>query len=243
MNQKDMVLKRIATYKEAMEEQNPEKRLKLLIESEKYKMMTHTTYGAFGSCDSSSHADFEEQDGVPCINPRPEEIEFEELTIINPFTVKNIPLVVAGFPGIGKTTMCGDKEKGKYLVDSDSSSYSWIVKDGEKVRNPNFVQDYCEHILEEIRNKKIVLCSTHYQILEHLVKLGQNLTVVIPSKDRKEEFLEIYTRRGDVFKDAVMENWDKWLDDLVDLAKSNKNSIRVYILKEGVFLSRLINSL
>lgn len=243
MNQNEMVLKRIATYKEAMEEKNPEKRLKLLIESEKYKMMAHTTYGAFGPCEGSSHTDFEGQDRVPCINPRPEEIDLDDFIVINPFTVKNVPLILAGFPGIGKTTVCGDKEKSEYLVDSDSSSYSWIEQDGKKVRNPHFVEDYSKHILKEVLNGKRVLCSTHYQILEYLIKLGQNLTIVIPSKDRKEEFREIYTRRGDVFKDVVMENWDAWLEDLINLAKANKEKIRVFILREGKFLSDFIGCL
>lgn len=61
-------------------------------------------------------------------------------------------LIIAGFPGIGKSYAVDVlRSKGLKVSDSDSSSFSWIMKDGEKVRNPNFVRDYMEHIREKVK--------------------------------------------------------------------------------------------
>lgn len=128
---------------------------------------------------------------------------------------KPMTLITAGFPGIGKSYAVDViRNQGLKVSDSDSSLFSWIMKDGEKVRNPNFVHDYMEHIREKVKERyDHVFVSTHEEIIQALNDADDlNLTVVKPHKRRKEEFKEIYEKRGDVFKDFIIDNWDTLLD-------------------------------
>lgn len=131
--------------------------------------------------------------------------------------MKTKTLIIAGFPGIGKSYAVNSMRKqGLKVSDSDSSSFSWIMKDGEKVRNPNFVHDYMEHIREKVKEGyNYVFVSTHEEIIKALNDADDlNFIVVKPHKSRKDEFKEIYEKRGDVFKDFIINNWDDLLDKL-----------------------------
>lgn len=236
-----MIMRRVELGKEAMKETDPERKAKLLAEAEKYKFMAHSYSGAFGDGDALPALNKDADGRVPGIASIVNDVDLGDFKVINACTFKGVPFILAGFPGIGKSTLVKNAKPFMKVVDSDSSKYSWIEENGERVRNPNFLHDYTQHLLEESSEGKTVLCSTHYQILEHLVEdLGKEVTIVVPDKDRKEEFGEIYTKRGDVFKETVMENWDKWIDDLIALAERNKDKVRLYILRKGVFLSTII---
>lgn len=153
-------------------------------------------------------------------------------------------LIIAGFPGIGKTYAVDVlRSKGLKVSDSDSSSFSWIMKDGEKVRNPNFVRDYMEHIREKVKEGyNYVFVSTHEEIIQALNDADDlNLTVAKPHKSRKEEFKEIYEKRGDVFKDFIIGNWDALLDRL-DWIGGENSRCHVIELKHPNMLSCLYSN-
>lgn len=123
------------------------------------------------------------------------------------------PVVIAGFPGVGKSYLYDTSEL--TCVDSDSSKFSKL-EDGS--RNPNFVSEYVTHIEEAIKQEhvEVVLVSTHQEVREELYKRSIPFTLVIPHRSAKEEFLERYEARGNdaAFIDLVRTNWDDWLDEL-----------------------------
>ena len=71
-------------------------------------------------------------------------------------------LVISAFPGCGKTTFYNEwrNNSGKRILDSDSSLFSWIYDDeGNKTdkRNPDFPNNYIQHIKEHLETAGIIL--------------------------------------------------------------------------------------
>jgi hypothetical protein len=117
------------------------------------------------------------------------------------------PLLVAGFPGTGKThytnTESGYMPQG-FATDSDSSKFD----------KSNFPQNYIEHIKEKIsQGYARIFISSHKEVRDALVENGLEFTLVYPKKELKEEYLNRYKERGspDGF---ISNNWDLWLDEL-----------------------------
>ena len=158
--------------------------------------------------------------------------------------MKTKTLIIAGFPGVGKSyTVDVLRSKGLKVSDSDSSSFSWIMKDGEKVRNPNFVHDYMKHIREKVEEQyDYVFVSTHEEIIKALNDAEDlNFIVVRPDKSRKKEFEKIYEKRGDTFKDFIIDNWDDLLDKFNFLG-TKYSRYRVIELKKPNMLSCLFSN-
>lgn len=140
--------------------------------------------------------------------------------------------IISGFPGVGKSTAI---EFLKFFniecYDSDSSKFSWIVsEDGEKERNPNFVKDYVDHIKSLLDKDAFVFVSTHEDFLMALSKERIKFEIVYPSVFRKEEFAEIYEKRGNAFGKIVIENWNTWINAF------SQYSVPQVILVKGNFL-------
>lgn len=123
--------------------------------------------------------------------------------------VKSRTLVIAGFPGVGKSyTTNLLREKGFKVSDSDSSKFSWIEENGEKVRNPNFISDYMNHIKSKTsEGYDYVFVSTHEDVLKALSESGLEFIIVYPTISSYGIYRDIYTKRGDVFKDFILNNW------------------------------------
>lgn len=145
-------------------------------------------------------------------------------------------VIISGFPGIGKSKATELLLSLGYRVsDSDSSKYSWIEKDGEKVRNPNFVNDYLEHIKNCVKDGyDYVFVSTHKEIREALRKAEIQFLIAFPSIRRIAEFRKIYTDRGDVFKDNILNNWT---DLIIDIEESCEDHyVKGVVLGHETFL-------
>ena len=61
-------------------------------------------------------------------------------------------MVISAFPACGKSFYYSIFDD---VLDSDSSLFSWIKEDGEKIRNPEFPQNYFEHIKQNYHNKNL----------------------------------------------------------------------------------------
>jgi hypothetical protein len=121
--------------------------------------------------------------------------------------------IIAGFPGIGKSFYF-EKHKNTTL-DSDSSLFSWVILDGNKVRNPEFPNNYISHIKENIGKYEFIFVSTHDQIRRALRQNCIFFYLLYPARNRKDEFMQRYKDRGspDSFISLISDNWDKWLDE------------------------------
>jgi hypothetical protein len=65
-------------------------------------------------------------------------------------------MIISAFPGVGKSHFYNTYKDEFKIHDSDSSLFSWIVKDGQKIRNPDFPKNYIEH-LESLDPKDIII--------------------------------------------------------------------------------------
>lgn len=112
-------------------------------------------------------------------------------------------LVIAGFPGVGKTYFKNNTDKN--IQDSDSSLFS---------KSPDFPNNYIEHIKNA--DAAIVLVSTHKVVREALVKNNIVFTLVYPQANLKEEYLERFRRRGspERFLGYLEDNWDGFIKEL-----------------------------
>ena len=121
--------------------------------------------------------------------------------------------IISGFPGIGKSFYFETHKE--TTLDSDSSSFSWTLEEGKKVRNPDFPTNYIEHIKENIGKYEFIFVSTHIEIREALQENCIFFYLVYPARNRKNEFLQRYQDRGssDSFIKLISDNWDKWLDE------------------------------
>lgn len=139
------------------------------------------------------------------------------------------------FPLCGKT-YCTNK-LGINAIDSDSSQFSWIIKDGEKIRNPDFPRNYIEHIKDAINKHDYVFVSSHQEVRTALENEGIPFVLVYPHRSLLFNWIDRYQKRdfnGFPLK-VLINNWDKWHDEL-DKQKCYKR----IILNENEYLSDVL---
>ena len=136
------------------------------------------------------------------------------------------------FPACGKTYLCEHQEEyGLKILDSDSSYFAWVWKcpeDDERgmhspnarkttERNPDFPQNYIDHIKCKIESGKYdcIFVSSHATVREALDKEGIEFTIVYPEQSCKAEWVgRCYIREmngEDGCSTAAMyDNFDDW---------------------------------
>jgi hypothetical protein len=141
--------------------------------------------------------------------------------------------VISGFPGIGKSVLT--KQSNLTVLDSDSSQFSWIEKG---VRNPDFPNNYMNHIKENIGKADYILVSSHDNVRQALKDNQIDYTIVYPSVDLKDEYMDRYAGRGndEKFINFIGTNWDKFLSDI------QEDSYPKHVcLSKGQFLSHMLH--
>ena len=134
-------------------------------------------------------------------------------------------IVISAFPGTGKSYLTKHCEeipdlRGITFQDSDSSNYSWIKKDGKKVRNPDFPANYIQHIKDSMYKSRIIFVSSHTAVRSALKQEGISFVSVYPDTDCKAEYLERYKKRGSPqsFIQNMDEMWDAFMTEARDPA-------------------------
>lgn len=126
--------------------------------------------------------------------------------------------VISGFPAVGKSWLF-DNLKDKIILDSDSSQFSW-VKDrngnSTKERNPDFPQNYINHIKDSAEKADIILVSSHSVVRKALQDNNLMYTIVYPDKSLKSEYVERCKARGNAsaFVDMIDKNWNDFIDEI-----------------------------
>ena len=133
-------------------------------------------------------------------------------------------LVISAYPCCGKSYLKEHGFRNYSILDSDSSKFSWIeernIINGDylrrgsgvrKVRNPNFVEDYINHIKNNIGKVDIIFVSTHLEVRQALQDNNIEYYTVYPSKNMLNEWIGRMYRRGNTneFIDKQIEMWDK----------------------------------
>ena len=133
-------------------------------------------------------------------------------------------IIISAFPGLGKSTLY-EENKINYS-DSDSSKFD----------KKHFPSNYIKHIKKMIKEKHLVFVSSHIEVRNMLVEEGLPFIYVIPTLDRKQEFLENYKQRGNTkeFIENVDSNWERWL-----MISAYNISYPVYACKFGYLKDNL----
>lgn len=124
--------------------------------------------------------------------------------------------IVSAFPGTGKSWMFNNQEELKLsILDSDSSNFSWI---SPGVREPNFPNNYIQHIKENMGKVDIILVSSHDIVRKSLCENKLEYTLVYPFKNCKEEYIGRFINRGnnDKFVEFISSNWNGFIDDMTN---------------------------
>lgn len=134
-------------------------------------------------------------------------------------------IVISAYPACGKSTfyslhsVYSGHPNGLKILDSDSSSYSWIHdKQGNKIRNPKFPKNYINHIKSRSRTEDVIFVSSHKEVRQLLHTAGIPYISIYPKdtlanmKEWKSRFLD----RGNTqaFINFQMEHWSEFIKDL-----------------------------
>lgn len=177
-------------------------------------------------------------------------------------------LIIAGFPGVGKSHFHKNNLGDLGLVsDSDSSLFSkklemtMIEPDGEikagvgnrtlpytrdrkfeEIPNPDFPQNYIDHIKSKIEEgKKLIFVSTHKQVIDALIEADLEFTIVYPDRSLLVPYLDRYIQRNSSgsFIKLIMDKWDSFIDDLESVKTSNKIK-KVVLTDKEMYLAQVI---
>lgn len=126
--------------------------------------------------------------------------------------------VVCGFPGVGKSYLYNNQKRlGIFVTDSDSSLFSHMMKDGEKVKDPNFPQNYIQYIKSLMEDSVIdlIFVSTHNDVRNALAASGIPYTIVYPSLSLKDVYMQRYKDRGspESFINLMDEKFESFVHD------------------------------
>lgn len=128
------------------------------------------------------------------------------------------PIVICGFPGVGKSCAAHDRMS---ISDSDSSEFSWMWdKENplKRVRNPEFPFNYGERIEKYVKEiqYEYILVSSHKAVRDELRRRGIKYLVVAPKRNLKSEYLIRYLKRGSLmdFIENMNEKWDEFIDGI-----------------------------
>ena len=144
--------------------------------------------------------------------------------------------IISAFPACGKTYFF--QKHPEKCIDSDSSLFNWIVgEDGIKVRNPDFPNNYIQHIKEQMGKYKFVFVSSHYVVRKLLEEHNLKYTLVYPDKSLKEEWIERFKNRGNdsQFIAFIGDNWECFIGEIEEEKFPNKIK-----LSEKHFLSDVL---
>ena len=140
--------------------------------------------------------------------------------------LENKTLVISAFPGCGKSHFFRNNES-KEVLDSDSSKFD----------KEHFPKNYIEHIKSNLGKVDIIMVSSHKEVRDALVENEIPFTLVYPSPDIKDEYIQRYIDRGNTgsFLELLNNNWELWLNELEEQVSCDK--IR---LEENQYLSDVI---
>lgn len=144
------------------------------------------------------------------------------------------PIVICGFPGVGKSWTAVEHKKAVATIDLDSSSFSWEDGENGPERNPHFPYNYADKI-QELRldgGYEFILVSSHKSVRDVLKKRGVPYIIVAPHMSERNEYMKRYIRRGSDAKFIynLYNNWALFLDDI------SKDGAPVVWLNENEFL-------
>jgi hypothetical protein len=106
-------------------------------------------------------------------------------------------LVISAYPCCGKSYAFKNYQESFSILDSDSSDFSWIyTENGEKVRNPEFPQNYISHIKENLGKVDVIFVSSHLAVRQAMTEEGIHYYTVYPERGFLKEWIRRMESRG-----------------------------------------------
>ncbi|MBQ8522829.1 MAG: ATP-binding protein [Clostridia bacterium] len=148
-------------------------------------------------------------------------------------------IVIAGFAGIGKTTLAKkysnviDIESSPYKYDYsmyDNIDYEKFKGNKDRIKNTNFPQNYIDAINQAKQKYDIVLIWLCDEAIDIYKKFGVDFVVCYPNVDAFEGYKQRYISRG---------NLQTWIDNVVNyynefvVNKLEKSNYKKIILDKG----------
>lgn len=162
-------------------------------------------------------------------------------------------LVIAGFAGIGKTTL---SKKYKNVIDLDSSKYAYDDSDLEHLtieereglkrkQNPKWPDNYIKAILDALTTYDFVLVWEREDILEEYRKNHIPFVLCYPKEDALETYKKRYKNRGnnEIYIEKKIGEYQRRIHEFetmkVDkMILSNEETLEDYLLKNGYDLKK-----
>lgn len=146
--------------------------------------------------------------------------------------------VISAFPGTGKSHLTSSYGGKGVVLDSDSSSYSWLGEGADRIRNPDFPSNYMRHITGQLGTASLILVSTHEDVRNALVGHGIRFSLAYPERGLKDEYLERFERRGspEGFITLMDNNWDTFIGQL----EGQQHADHV-VLQQGQYLGDIVD--
>lgn len=132
--------------------------------------------------------------------------------------------VVSGFICIGKQTLANMHRH--FVRNLDSAEYHWIEKDGKRILNPEWPNNYIETIkvLDKSGIYRAVLVSGHEEIRKEMANAGIKYTNIYPenSQDIKSEIMKRISKKG--YSSDFIHNIDGNFGSFVDSMANDPNA-------------------
>lgn len=151
--------------------------------------------------------------------------------------------VIAGFAGIGKTTLANKYDN---IIDLDVIDYKWSYENvddieqkkgnNKRIRNEAWPNNYLQAIRQNMANYDIVFISTDNEILKILDQNNIPYTLVFPNLDCKSEYLERYRKRGN--PESFIKKADEIFETLI-LSLKNKDCKKIILNKDENLESKI----
>lgn len=148
-------------------------------------------------------------------------------------------MIVIGYQGVGKTTLCRGWQPRFISIDLESSWW----KDELGNRPEKWVHSYCKVAEELSKQGYVVFISSHKAVQDRLRESEEKILAVYPSQELKQDWIEKLTKRfretGNM-KDFILlrdaeENYDKEIK-VLENSPFIKNPIRSMTYRIGDIL-------
>lgn len=135
--------------------------------------------------------------------------------------------VIAGFPGVGKSSLAGALAR-----DIESTEYKWS---SAGVVSDEWPENYIKQIESADAYGLLALVSTHAEVRDALSRARIDWYLCYPSRECRSEYLQRYARRGSpaAFLDLLTGQWDAWIDEM----ESESRMIQALVLRPSEYLS------
>ena len=138
--------------------------------------------------------------------------------------------ILAGGPGIGKSTLTEKLSSNIKVVDVEPTPYT---------NDATWPQNYIEEIVRNTGNFDLLLISTQPEVVQALIEKGFEVTVVCPDESLKNEYEDRFRERG--HDEALVQ---RLVEKSLRTNEENRNNFdggKIIFLQSGQYLKDILD--